>query len=479
MNPKKYLWTLYLIITTIVISIVTQVYFNYKNYQKNKQQFVNEVQISLDNAVDNYFAELAKKEFFLSEEITSFGEIISIQIDDFSTKNDTIPFQKITDTIISSFKINEPNDLFVYTNSNNNGFKFKKSQHKLDSLDVLKNISSIFLSVTNNPIHIKKLAKLLEKEFDRKNIHTPFTLNHFLDNHLITTSDSIQKFNNAIKTSAKSTYLKELETIELEFPNQTKTHLKKGLLGIFLSLLFALAIIASLFYLLNIIKKQKVIAEIKNDFISNITHEFKTPITTIGLAVAAIRDFNKYGKKEKTTEYLDITEKQLQRLNTMVEKVLETSVLDSEELLLHIEKVNLNDLFKRIMNKYLVTNPNKEIVFLANQTNTNHNVDLFHFENAITNLIDNAIKYGGNSIKIFLQENKNQLEIRITDSGRISKSHKTKIFDKFYRIPQGNKHDVKGFGIGLYYTRKIIEKHQGTIVLLDTQNTTFKIILPK
>ncbi len=473
MNPKKYLWTLYLIIATIVISIVTQVYFNYKNYQKNKQQFVNEVQISLDNAVDNYFAELAKKEFLISEEISSFGKIISIQIDDFSIKKDTI---------ISNFKINKPNDLFVYTNTTNNGFnhfKFKKSQHKLDSLNILKNISSVFLSVTKNTIHIKKLVKLIEKELDRKNIHTPFIVKHFLDNRLITTSDSIQKFNNAIKTSAKSTYLKELEKIELEFPNQTKTYLKKGLLGIFLSLLFALAIIASLFYLLNIIKKQKAIAEIKNDFISNITHEFKTPITTIGLAVTSIRDFNKYGKKEKTTEYLDITEKQLQRLNTMVEKVLETSVLDSEELLLHIEKVNLNDLFKRIMNKYLVTNPNKKIVLLANQTNINYNLDLFHFENAITNLIDNAIKYGGNSIKVLVNGNSKQIEIKITDSGSIPKLHKTKIFDKFYRIPQGDKHDVKGFGIGLYYTKKIIKKHQGTIVLLDTQNTTFKIVLPK
>jgi len=108
------------------------------------------------------------------------------------------------------------------------------------------------------------------------------------------------------------------------------------------------------------------------------------------------------------------------------------------------------------------------------------NVDVFHFENAINNIIDNAIKYGGDSISVRLKQIKNTIEISISDTGNgLTKAHKDKLFEKFYRVPKGNRHDVKGFGIGLYYTKKIIEKHNGTIQLeLNKNNTVFKITLP-
>jgi two-component system phosphate regulon sensor histidine kinase PhoR len=108
------------------------------------------------------------------------------------------------------------------------------------------------------------------------------------------------------------------------------------------------------------------------------------------------------------------------------------------------------------------------------------NVDVFHFENAINNIIDNAFKYGGNHIEVVLKSKSSQIEIEISDDGTsLLKANKERIFEKFYRVPKGNTHDVKGFGIGLYYTKKIIEKHNCTIKLdLDKNKTTFKIALP-
>ena len=108
-----------------------------------------------------------------------------------------------------------------------------------------------------------------------------------------------------------------------------------------------------------------------------------------------------------------------------------------------------------------------------------YSIDVFHFENAINNIIDNAIKYGGKDISVEIVKQNNSIEITISDNGTsLTEGHKKHIFEKFYRVPKGNTHDVKGFGIGLYYTKKIIEKHNGNIDLSIKPNTTFKITLP-
>ena len=132
-----------------------------------------------------------------------------------------------------------------------------------------------------------------------------------------------------------------------------------------------------------------------------------------------------------------------------------------------------------LINKHKLSTE-KEIVFNSELNNLEAKVDLFHFENAINNVLDNAIKYGGEKISIELSKHSNAFVISISDNGNsLTNSSKQKIFEKFYRVPKGNTHDVKGFGIGLYYTKKIIEKHNGAIDLeLNNGWTTFKITMP-
>jgi len=477
MKQKKYLWALYLIITTILISVVVQVYWNYKNYQKNKQLFINQVQISLDNAIDAYYADFAKSDSFL---FNKENNIIILDEDPFFTnikgnRNRVSITVKKNDTI-ENFRIHK-------SSKPKNKFKkiLKEKFQKQDSLlnkKIIKDITSIYFSITEDRLDLKKLEKVLKTEFNRKKIKISYAINHYKEEKLVATNDSIPKFKNLIKTFSKSTYLKKNEKIELIFPNQTVTILKQGLLGILLSLLVSIIIIASLFYLLYIIKQQKEIAEIKNDFINNITHEFKTPITTIGVAIESMKGFNAIGNKAKTEEYLSITKTQLKKLNLMVEKVLETSTLDSQELLLQKEEINFIELINKVIHKHKLTKQHKEIKFNPKTINKIIYVDAFHFENVINNLVDNAIKYGGSIIEVSLNTNMDNLEINISDSGAIPKQQKDKIFNKFYRIPQGDIHNVKGFGIGLYYAKVIIEKHNGTLELLNTKNTTFQIQLP-
>ncbi len=232
-------------------------------------------------------------------------------------------------------------------------------------------------------------------------------------------------------------------------------------------------------YLLKIISTQKELAEIKNDLINNITHEFKTPIATVSTAIEAIESFNVIDNKEKTKKYAAISAFQLKKLHQMVEKLLETATLDSESLLLQKEPTNIVDLIAKITKKFeLLTK--KDINFTTNIDSKILKIDRFHFENAISNLVDNAIKYGGDSIEVTLNSVLNVTEISVADNGKgIDKSQQERIFDKFYRVPKGNTHDVKGFGIGLYYTQKIIEKHNGSInVSSNFDNTIFKLQIP-
>jgi two-component system phosphate regulon sensor histidine kinase PhoR len=323
---------------------------------------------------------------------------------------------------------------------------------------------------------------LLQNQFDKKKIPLQFVFNHLKsDTIFYSTKDSLISKKNSKEISSKSTYLKKDEKFQLLYNNSNTVALKRSVFGIFLSLLLSLAVISSLFYLLKVIQQQKELAEIKNDLISNITHEFKTPIATVAAALEALENFNASEDKEKTKKYLSISSIQLKKLHQMVEKLLETATLDSEQLLLKKEPHDIVALIDQITQKHRNLAVGTTINFSTNSDFLAINIDIFHFENAISNLIDNAVKYGGNIIEVRINTLSNTIEISVIDNGNgIEKSQQEKIFDKFYRVSKGNTHDVKGFGIGLYYSKKIIEKHDGTIQLVsNSKNTIFKITLPK
>ena len=283
-----------------------------------------------------------------------------------------------------------------------------------------------------------------------------------------------------MNTKSKSSYLKNNQFLSFQFSDPSNETLKRSATGILLSLLLCLSIIACLLYLLKIINLQKKIDVIKNDLISNITHEFKTPITTILTAIEGMKNFNSEKDLEKTKKYLHISELQVNKLSIMVDKILDTATLDSGKLILRKENINLIELINNTIDKHSVFKSNKQIILTTKESNIEANVDAFHFENVISNLVDNAIKYGGNEIKISVQKQKNETLVNIQDNGNgIENEHKLKVFEQFYRIPKGNIHDIKGFGIGLYYSKKILEKHNGNIELLHNKNKTiFKISIP-
>ncbi len=484
MNDKKYKWLLYLIVTTILLTVVVQCYWNYKNYLLNKQNFINQVQVSLDNALDTYYADIAE-----SNEMAIWDvDTLSFEDDLSHIKSDSIflniekDYKDVIKEEISGFtQFTDSNSGYNIKKGNNHISRIKvvKGKKATDSLKLIKGITSIFISIKNDTLDFTKLKSVLDSELERKQLNIVYTLKHYKNDSIFNTFNSENSSTDFLKASSKSTFLKENERLEINYSNATSIILKQGLSSILISSLLVLAVISCLFYLLKIIQKQKQLAEVKNDLISNITHEFKTPIATIGVALESINSFNVIEDKEKTKKYVEMSSNQLSKLNIMVEKLLETATLDSETLKLNKEALNIASLLNTIVSRFKIQHQNKNFISKIQDDNLIINVDAFHFENALNNILDNAVKYGGDEITVQLFSKSNSVEIQISDDGNsLTKDNKNRIFEKFYRIPKGNTHDVKGFGIGLYYTKTIIEKHDGSIILdINNKLTTFKISL--
>ncbi|WP_298892343.1 HAMP domain-containing sensor histidine kinase [uncultured Psychroserpens sp.] len=511
MNDSKYRYILYVIVVVIIATIGIQTYWNYKNYLTNKQQLINDVQASLDDAVDNYYTALAtrttlgvslegehqKNAFRENGELEKFLQQIDGAHKEFRNL-DSIDFQSTEGfTVVRGFKA----DSMMAADKKDNqplsneelkkridSFRFKSDSisFNLSSLEMLT--TKVVISINNDTLDIEEVDSLLKIDLARKNIDISYRLNYIeksnkgLDSCWIERPKIYQDASNDklfLSSISKSSFIPLDSVLSIQYENTTWAVLKRIIWSIIISSLLVFAVVGCLFYLLKIIKHQKQLAEVKNDLISNITHEFKTPIATIGVALESIQNFNVIEDKNKTKAYLDMSNTQLSKLNTMVEKLLETATLDSENLELNRDNYNISEVLSTIVEKHKLQNSNTSITYNIID-NIFANVDIFHFENAINNIIDNAFKYGGNTIFVDLKHTSSQIEISISDNGNtLTKANKDRIFEKFYRIPRGNTHDVKGFGIGLYYSKKIIEKHGGSIDLeLNNQLTTFKILLP-
>ena len=522
MNNSKYRNTLYIIIVVIISTIGIQVYWNYKNFRINEQQLTRDLKTSLDKTIDDYYTELAQNTTMgikidnnKDEDFWKEGGVldrITQTIDKNQTRLkglDSIEVNSIegisvfrglsADSLMDSEDDKPKNKFFLSTDNpdflkqkDSNSLRFpgkiKKDSSKLSNLEFFT--SKVVISITNDTLNLKTIDSMLYKEIKQKSIDLEYNLsfketkksNPLRKKQIVVESDINQEIaadSTAITIASTSSLLPKNSTVTMTFKNDTWVIFQRMFGGIIISLILVLAVIACLFYLLNVIKQQKQLAEVKNDLISNITHEFKTPISTIGVALESLQNFEAIEDKNKTKNYLNMSNLQLSKLNNMVEKLLETATLDSEHLELKKSEYDISEVVRTISEKHSFNNQDKAFKFHI-EPNIVADVDVFHFENAINNIIDNAFKYGGNEVQLKLRAKQKNIEVSISDNGNtLNKDSKERIFEKFYRVPKGNTHDVKGFGIGLYYTKKIIQKHGGTIQLsLKPNLTTFKIKLP-
>ena len=265
------------------------------------------------------------------------------------------------------------------------------------------------------------------------------------------------------------------------FPYLLKRTSSPGLLSLFI---VGFTIFSFVLLYKNMLK-QKRLADIKNEFISNITHELKTPIATVSVAIEALRSFNANMDTERGKEYLDISANELQRLSLLVDKVLKLSMFESKEIELKYEVLDMQALVDEVTSSMKLQFEKKNTaVSISAEGNSNFEGDRLHMVSVIFNLLDNALKYSydNSRIDIATVSTPNKLTLTLTDDGiGIPEEYREKIFEKFFRVPTGNLHNAKGYGLGLSYVAQVVKKHKGTIKVepAEGRGSKFVITLPK
>jgi len=348
--------------------------------------------------------------------------------------------------------------------------------------------SNYFTVSVNGPIDTNLLGFLLRNEFDKRNIVADYEYGVYdCSDQCMMGGNYISPTKNKIPVS-----LNELPALKMDgyyfgvrFP-QIEANLI-GQMGIWgFSSVVMLVVIFFFVYTLFVILKQRRLSEVQKDFINNMTHEFKTPLSTIAISTAVLKDPSIIHNPERLLNYATIIENESSRLKQQVERVLQMARTEKSNAVLKKEKSDLHELIRDAV-KNIST-------FLQSQTGTidiylkaSHSlveVDKLHFTNVIHNLLDNAIKYSEASPVISvstLNQGKNFI-IEVKDNGiGISSENRKKIFHRFYRVPTGNLHDVKGFGLGLNYVKLIVKAHKGKITVQSDPDggSTFTIVLPQ
>lgn len=274
--------------------------------------------------------------------------------------------------------------------------------------------------------------------------------------------------------------------LSVYFPSEKNYILQTMWLMLTGSGLLVLILIFSFYYTVSTILKQKKLSDIKNDFINNMTHELKTPISTVSLASEMLSDPSIEKSKERSDHYARIIKEENQRLGLLVENILQTAVLDKEQFRLRLQEVDVHEIIDKVISniRLQVEKREGEIHLEKRSTHNILNADRVHLTNVIYNLVDNALKYCEQSpiIKITTENMNGGIRISVSDNGiGISKESQKKIFDTFYRVPTGNIHNVKGFGLGLSYVKAAVEKHHGHVSVVSEigKGSTFNIFIPQ
>lgn len=347
--------------------------------------------------------------------------------------------------------------------------------------------TNYFVVAVNGVVDMSLLEFLLVNEFEKKNITADFEFGVY------DCSDNCMVYGNFISTRSdrKMASITDLPTWKdegyyfgVQFPFlQANLLSQMGIWGFSSAVL--LIVVLFFVYTLLAILKQKRLSEIQKDFINNMTHEFKTPIATIAISSEVLKNPGISKEPDRLLKYATVIENESNRLKQQVERVLQMAQLDEKKIELHTERFDVNDLLKEAVQNCALALPGNRGNIELKLNGAQHTIvgDKLHLTNVINNLIDNAVKYNSNEPQIVVRiyNKKNMFCIEVEDNGMgIAPENHNKIFERFYRVPTGNVHNVKGFGLGLNYVKLIVKAHKGSINLDSTlgKGTIFKIFLP-
>ncbi len=414
----------------------------------------------------------------------SNGGVQKIELHSFSSKNVT-PF--------SSLSKQQKNDIVATSQDLQRTLK-QRYQYQGGLIEEV--IYSILYTANLRPIEervdFKKLNNYLKTEFINNGLNLPFVFSVInKDGNMVyqnsetkvkpSPSDVITQVLFPNDPPSRQNYLKVF------FPTKGN-YLKSSITFIVPSLIFSALLLITFIFTIFIVFRQKRLSEMKNDFINNMTHELKTPVSTISLAAQMLKDSDITKSPDVFRHISGVINDETKRLTFLVEKVLQMSLFERQKATLKLKELDANDLIVSIANTFVlkVEKYGGTLDIDLQAEDSTIYADEMHITNVLFNLMDNAVKYRRRDVPLKLMartRNENgKLLISIEDNGiGIKKEYLKKVFDRFFRVPTGNKHDVKGFGLGLAYVRKIIEDHKGSIRAEIGNNnigTKFIITLP-
>lgn len=365
----------------------------------------------------------------------------------------------------------------------------KKRQNEFQNMSN-RMISEIYSWEKSLALDENEIAYALKRSLLFRNIHTPFEFAVIRNGVADEGSNKKSDVNDFIKSKYKvrlfpDNFIQQDLILSVIFPERTNYVLGSMAWVLSASLLFSLIILATFAMSLSFILRQKKISEMKSDFLNNMTHEFKTPIATISLAADTIVNSRVIGDEPKIRHFISMIKKENNRMNKKVETILQISSLDKREISFNFENLSLHTIIERAVDAI-------DIIVQQRTGKVNLHLDASepvicgdeeHLYNLINNLLDNALKYspGPPEITLGTRNNGSGIIIMVEDKGTgMSKSVQNRIFDRFYRKPSGNVHNVKGFGLGLNYVQAIVSAHRGNITVQSEsgKGSRFDVFLP-
>ena len=338
----------------------------------------------------------------------------------------------------------------------------------------------------NDSIPVNVVDSAFREELMKSHKQLPFTILFQKYSHDNTRkSDFETDSSDGVITSKVFVGFNTPYSYQAAFDNAGPYVLKKMSVQISGSLLLLLLVLISFITLYRNLMAQHRLTLIKNDFISNITHELKTPIATVNVAIEALRNFGGLQSPERTKEYLDISASELQRLSLLVDKVLKLSLFENKEIILQKESFDLQHLIGEVLLSMKLQFEKQKAVtaFEISGSKFMLDADKMHISSVVYNLLDNALKYAVEkpeiNIKLIRQES--FFELRVTDNGMgIPETYQSRIFEQFFRVPDGNRHNTKGYGLGLSYVKHILQMHHGIIEVKSEsgKGSTFIVKIP-
>ncbi len=518
MNPRLLRFIIFSIALAMVGLVSIQVYWVTDAYKQRQQQFIESVFKAMNEVLYDYERYRVQKQMERLFDMDQMQDKMVEYMDSITMSKSTI--KKGNDGQIEKITIENPRGLTnIFFSSGQYGFpdpfgiqsdetsiemptgselglsqEDRNTKAEFLSLHgqslmetILYDFLNTYMQGSNTFIDSAGLDSIIFQKLSDQGVTARFDFavyNNSLDTFACIRSKHVKKIRSSDFTMPMSMgqYYDEYMLV-LYFPTQTQYLFKNMIFQITSFFVLLVIIILLFYYTIHTIIKQKKVQEIKSDLVNNITHELKTPISTISLACQAMEDPD-LANSPLRDKYINMISEENKRLALLVENVLQSAVFEKGDFKLKIKNVDLHLRIERALSSLGMQAQNHGIKIYKEFNATQFNIqgDEVMLTNLIFNMVDNAIKYfrpGDSFIKVRTYNNEwNQIIVEIEDNGiGISKEHQNKVFDKLFRVPTGNVHNVKGYGLGLSYVKSIIDHHHGSITVTSKLNEGSKFII--